>query len=208
MSFVSIIRNKYKIESAYSIPKVPSELKFAQNAREKEYLNIINQMMAVMKQDPMTGLTHKEQFKSTEKPKGVYIMIDGDGLKKMNDTYGHAAGHAAILAISDGIKSVVRSKDNIQVTRAGGDEFIVYVPDVSIPTGISIAKRMLENIRKQKLSKHYQGDEDKEKLDNITLTASFGVGYTEADADKALYMAKGKGRNRVEFYKNPATKAA
>lgn len=192
--------------SQYAIPAIPNDLKHAKTEREKQYLKIIDELLEVIKKDPMTGLTHKEHFRTIERPAGVYILVDGDGLKKINDTFGHTAGHAAILAISDGIKAVLRQKDNITVTRSGGDEFIVHVEHVSTPTGIAIANRILESIRKQKISKHFHGDaETKARLDELQLTASLGVGYTEEEADKALYKAKEKGRNRVEFHK-PAFK--
>ena len=115
----------------YIVPKVPDDLKYAKTSREKQYLEIINKLLTVVKSDPMTGLTHKEDFRSKERGPGIYIMIDGDGLKKMNDTYGHEAGHAAILALAQGIKVVLRkdttmSKRKETVTRAGGDRAADY----------------------------------------------------------------------------------
>ena len=189
----------------YKIPKLPNELKHGKTLREKEYLRIIEELMDMVSKDPMTGLEHKEHFQKTEKSEGVFIAIDGDGLKKINDTHGHAAGHSAILAISDGIKAALRSKDDATVqraTRSGGDEFIVHIENVTMSAGVNIANRILENIRKQKISKHYVGDADTKKiLDALQLSASIGVGYTERDADEAMYQAKKKGRNRVEFQK-------
>jgi len=193
----------------YKIPEIPNELKHAKTFREKQYLKIVNDLLTIVKKDPMTGLEHKEHFKSSEKSPGVYILIDGDGLKKINDVFGHTAGHAAILAISDGIKAAIRPSDSVTVTRSGGDEFIVHLENVSIPAGVSIANRILENIHKQKISKHFSGDPKiKVELDKIDLGASLGVGYTEEEADKAMYQAKNKGRNRVEFYKQSAKKVA
>ena len=191
-----------RVLSNYTVPKLPNELKHGKTEREKEYLKIIEQLMALIKADPMTGLVHKEHFKALPKIAGVYIMIDGDGLKKINDTHGHSAGHATILAISDGIKAALRSKDKATVTRLGGDEFMVHIENVSMPTGIAIAKRLLESIKKQKITKHYTGpQETKEKLENIPVSASIGVGYNEETADEALYKAKKNGRGRVEFHK-------
>ena len=108
-------------------------------------------------------------------------------------------------------KSTLRPKDKITIeraTRSGGDEFIVHVENVSIATGVAIATRILDSIRKQKISSHFQGDDSmKEKLGKIMLSASLGVGYTEKEADEAMYKAKQKGRNRVEFI-NKQLKAA
>ncbi|RPJ81629.1 MAG: GGDEF domain-containing protein [Deltaproteobacteria bacterium] len=199
MSFL----NKIKcLAHKYFIPTLPDELKHGKTEREKQYLKYIDELLAIVRQDPMTGLTHKEHFKAQEKKPGVYILVDGDGLKKINDTLGHSAGHAAILALSTGIKGALRGSD-VTVTRAGGDEFIVHVEHASIPTGITIAKRILENIRKQRISEKYTGADEnvKKALEEMDLKASLGVGYSEEDADKALYKAKEKGRNRVEFHK-------
>ena len=206
MNLTSKLAAKYKVLSDYNIPKIPDALKHAKTLREKQYLQIIEELMSSVKKDPMTGLQHKEHFQGLDKGKGVFIMIDGDGLKKINDTYGHAAGHAAILSLSDGIKASLRSKDKAtitNVTRAGGDEFLVHMENVlSLATGVSIAKRMLESINKQSMADHYNGDKHiRDALSNMILQASIGVGFTEKEADEAMYKAKQKGRNRVEFHR-------
>jgi len=188
-------------EYKYEIPKIPSHLQKPESNRDKEYLKHIKKLMNTISLDPMTGVYNKQHFEKLKKEQGVYLMLDGDGIKKVNTEFGHDAGHAAILALSKGIKSVLRNKDNVTISRFGGDEFTIHIKDVSIATGVQIGKRIIESINKQKISEQYKGkDEIKEKIDNITLGASIGVGYTEDEADKALYKAKNKGRNRVEFF--------
>lgn len=210
MFFKYAILKKYRIVGApshYNVPSIPNELKFAKTPREKEYLSIIKTLLETARQDPMTGLSHKEHFTTVNKGNGVFIAIDGDGLKKLNDTFGHDAGHAAILSISDGIKAVVRTTRGDEVThitRSGGDEFIVFLPNAALSTGVTVAKRILDSVRTQKISTHYVGDnETKAKLSAVKLSVSIGVGYTFKDADKAQYRAKENGRNRVEFYRYP-----
>ena len=189
-------------EHTYEIPKIPKELEHTTSKRDIEYLKYIKKLIGIISQDPMTGLLHKQHFEQLEKEKGIYLYVDGDGIKKVNDTYGHAAGHAAIEALAAGIKNVLRGKDETKVTRFGGDEFVVHIKDVSIATGVKIAHRILESIQKQKISDHYKGEKSvKDELSDIALGASIGVGNTESEADKALYQAKAKGRNRVEFFK-------
>lgn len=209
MNMTKTLAIKYRVIADYAVPSLPDELKHAKTGREKKYLEIIEELMTVVKQDPMTGLQHKEHFRSQTHGLGVFIMLDGDGLKKINDTYGHEAGHAAIMSLSDGIKATLRSKDKATVrppkteaTRSGGDEFLIYVENISMSTGVAIAKRMLDNIHKQKVSDHYVGDKDiKEALRHLPLKATIGVGYSEKDADDAMYKAKEKGRDRVEFHR-------
>ena len=205
------LAKKYGVKASpnYQVPDLPDELKHARTSRERKYLEIIERLYSTVSKDPMTGLQHKEHFRTQKKGPGVYIMIDGDGLKKLNDTYGHEAGHAAIMCLSDGIKATLRAQDKVTVTppkadamRAGGDEFLVHIEGIPMSSGMAVAKRMLDNIHKQKLSKHFAGDKDvKDALDHLTLKASIGVGYTEEEADKAMYKAKEKGRDRVEFFK-------
>jgi len=201
------VATHYRIVLAdYEITRIPDELKHPQTPRERQYLKLLQGLLDTVKKDPMTGLQHKQHFQAQDKESGVFIMIDGDGLKRINDQFGHGAGHAAILSISDGIKAALRSGES--VTRAGGDEFLVHLEHTTLSAGVAIAKRILDNIRRQKLSHHFEGDAAlKPQLDALQLSASLGVGYTEAEADQALYQAKQKGRNRVEF-KARAQKAA
>jgi diguanylate cyclase (GGDEF)-like protein len=210
MNMTKRLAIKYEVGADYAVPSLPDELKHAKTGREKKYLEIIEELMTVVKQDPMTGLQHKEHFRSQMHGPGVFIMVDADGLKKMNDTYGHEAGHAVILAVSAGIKATLRSKDKATVTppkadasRVGGDEFLVHIENIPMSAGVAVAKRMLDNFHKQKLSDYYEGNDNhiKEALNHLTLKATLGVGYTEEDADAAMYKAKQKGRNRVEFHR-------
>lgn len=134
MNMVKTLAVKYGVVSEYTIPDLPDALKHAKTLREKQYLKIIEELLTKVKQDPMTGLQHKEHFRTQQHGPGVFIMVDADGLKKMNDTYGHEAGHAVILAVSAGIKATLRSKDKATVTppkadasRVGGDEFLVHI---------------------------------------------------------------------------------
>jgi len=206
--FKNTITEKYRVIGDYSLPSLPDELKFAKTDREKAYLKIIKELYNVAQKDPLTGLQHKSHFDTKKKEAGVYIAIDGDGLRELNNTMGHEAGTAGILALSEGIKVSLRTGERedtkmiLDATRSGGDEFIIYVKEVSLATGVTIAKRILDNIRKQAVGKHYTGDASvKAKLDERKLTASLGVGYTQKDADDALYTAKERGRNRVEFFR-------
>ena len=199
-AIISSVINKLAEEPGYEIPKIPKNLENPQSEREKELLKYIKKLMTAISKDPMTGLYTKQHFEQLDKAPGIYIGIDGDNLKKINDSYGHKAGHAAIEAIAKGIKSVLRNSDKVKITRSGGDEFMVHMEDVDTTTGVMVAKRILASINKQKISDFYKGDPDtKEKLSKVSLEASIGVGKTDDEADKALYKAKQMGRNRVEI---------
>lgn len=199
------MKRKASEEYKYTLPSIPDELKKPTTEREKAYLNYIKSLITKVQQDFMTGFLHKEEFQrrqDLEKSTGAYIFLDGDGLKKINDQHGHSAGHAVILGIAEGIRQALRATDDAEVMRAGGDEFVVFVNDISVSSGVAIAKRILDKIHQQTIGMHYKGSDSKlkETLMNIPIKASLGVGRTKEEADQAMYKAKAAGRDRVEFH--------
>lgn len=127
------------------------------------------------------------------------VMADLDLFKKVNDTYGHDAGDTVLKGFAEILKANTRQSDIC--ARLGGEEFLVMLSHAEKEG----TKTTVERIRKQFESKKFT-------LGNniITATASFGVaGFRGtkppdlnalvARADTALYAAKHKGRNRMEF---------
>jgi two-component system, cell cycle response regulator len=125
------------------------------------------------------------------------VMMDIDFFKKFNDTYGHSCGDAVLKQVARVIMNNVRSVD--LAARYGGEEFIVLLPD----TDVSIAKIVAERIRVsiQNLTVDYEG---------LHLGVTISIGISQYDpardisgksiidrADKALYLSKQNGRNRV-----------
>lgn len=129
------------------------------------------------------------------------LMIDIDHFKQYNDYYGHGAGDVCLQMVAAELsKSVVRPSD--LVARYGGEEFVVILPETSQESALQIAERLRERIEKMSLPHAYSEVES-------VVTISVGVA-TQANisenslpqilgdaADKALYMAKEGGRNRV-----------
>ncbi|MEW6609114.1 MAG: diguanylate cyclase [bacterium] len=130
------------------------------------------------------------------------IVLDFDHLKYFNDTYGHQAGNRLIKIIAQLIQRKVRKID--WVTRFGGDEFTIVLPQTSQSAAMLVAEKI-----RSEIAKHQMVFEGK----SFNLTASLGVStcYKEDDksfnakmlvsrADQALYWAKEAGRNRVCLY--------
>jgi len=120
------------------------------------------------------------------------IMADIDFFKKVNDTYGHAAGDEVIKMAANSLREVVRDMD--MVARFGGEEFCVILPGVPLEQAQMIAERCREKIANK-------------DTNGIKVTGSFGVtsirmGANSAtqliqQADEALYYSKQHGRNKV-----------
>ncbi len=124
------------------------------------------------------------------------IMVDIDHFKKFNDTYGHQYGDEVLKTVASVLSSSLRDSDVIG--RYGGEEFVIFLPGTGLREAERIAERLRQAVEKYPMAK-----------ENITIS----LGVTECTpndtlesaierADKALYMAKENGRNRVEVVGN------
>ncbi|KPB04521.1 GGDEF domain-containing protein [Bacillus sp. CHD6a] len=157
--------------------------------------------------DFLTGLNNVRQFDAiwnslidnatTKGEKLSLLFIDIDHFKHVNDTYGHPVGDMILAELGKILKNTTRSFD--VVSRNGGEEFSVILPDSPHPHAMEIAERI------RKAVEAYKFNVSKTELINITV--SIGVATypeTVSDrnemvyiADECLYKAKRTGRNRV-----------
>jgi diguanylate cyclase (GGDEF)-like protein len=124
------------------------------------------------------------------------VVADVDHFKRVNDTYGHEAGDAVLMAVARVFLDCLRAED--VCARYGGEEIAILLPETSVARARDVAER----VRKAIAAKPVQHG-----VRTITVTASFGVaGYPESTAlrdalfpaaDRALYEAKNGGRNKV-----------
>jgi two-component system, cell cycle response regulator len=158
--------------------------------------------------DPLTGLHNRRYMQShlsnlvngaAERGIDFAVMIlDIDHFKMVNDTYGHDAGDEVIKEIAARIRKALRKTD--MACRAGGEEFMVLMPETSAEIAVKAAERIRQRVEKNPFPIH--GGRKA-----IRITASIGVsGYTGSvdtaesimkRADEALYQAKREGRNKV-----------
>jgi len=157
--------------------------------------------------DGLTGLYNHDHFNrllETEVGRSrryghplALIMIDLDFFKAINDTFGHLAGNRTLEAVAEVLRSTVRDVD--LVARFGGEEFVVILPQATTADAVQVAERVRETLADSLRI---------EALHNHVVTASFGISDSDdhrvgcaADlvdlADRALYVAKQRGRNEV-----------
>lgn len=133
-------------------------------------------------------------------PMGV-IMFDIDHFKTFNDTYGHACGDYVLTTVAKIIKSSIRAQD--MASRYGGEEFTVMLPNTLKVDALQVAERIRSNIENANLE--YEG-----KKVHVTISGGVSVFDLEKNrvanakefveqADKALYVSKTSGRNRITF---------
>jgi diguanylate cyclase (GGDEF)-like protein len=154
--------------------------------------------------DSLTGLNTRRAFFDKAESLFAYckrnnqpisaLMLDVDHFKKINDSFGHAAGDIALRNLAQLLKSNLRESD--LSCRFGGEEFAVLLPNTSVEEATEMA-----NLIKKMMATTIIALADENAL---SLTASFGVaeyGATVEDllnnADKAMYLAKNNGRNYV-----------
>ncbi|GAB2185817.1 GGDEF domain-containing protein [Roseibium sp. LAB1] len=128
------------------------------------------------------------------------LMVDLDHFKSVNDTFGHAAGDTVLVSFVRRVESTLRPGSLLG--RMGGEEFAVMIPDCHLADAVAEAERIRQSVGCQPVA---AGDG---KV--VRVTASLGVVAVETDnaacldtllaeADRLCYLAKERGRNRVEF---------
>ena len=135
------------------------------------------------------------------------IMFDADHFKKINDTWGHAAGDAVLCDLAAMLTATFRQADI--VARLGGEEFVALLPSVGTEGGLMAATRLLRAVEARTVT--VDGNA-------IRYTVSAGVATMDASvsgldalmkrADAAVYQAKAKGRNRVESWAQGRTESS
>ncbi len=157
--------------------------------------------------DSLTQIYNRKYFEKTvqlllEKAKRnnqkvLFLIIDIDYFKKINDKYGHPVGDLVLKKITNILQQNLRKSDLL--ARIGGEEFAVYIDDCKEDNCINIAEKLRESINNFTI----QID------DNITISSTISIGgifsknydyeYLYKKADAALYEAK-KNRNRTIIY--------
>ena len=162
----------------------------------------MNDLERMASTDVLTGAWNRRQFNDIvereihrasryQEPLSL-LLLDIDHFKNVNDTCGHAEGDQVLRQVADCIRGVIRHSDSL--TRWGGEEFVVLMPN----TGEAHAVILAERIRQRIATHIFQG------LPGITVSIGVaehvGAGSCSAwleRADRAMYLAKKGGRNRV-----------
>ena len=159
----------------------------------------------LIERDPLTGVYNRRKFdrdlqllvamaKRTLKGSSL-IFIDIDNFKKYNDTHGHQEGDRTLREVTQSIEGSLRDYDRIHIYRYGGEEFVVIIPETTTSEAYAIAERVRRNVKRA------TGVTISLGISHCTETSDSPDSLLE-DADRALFQAKGKGRDKVQIYKD------
>lgn len=165
----------------------------------------LEQVSGLVHEDQLTGVLNRRGMDETfdrelmranrsQSPLCV-ALLDIDNFKKLNDTLGHQAGDQALIHLAHVIKECLRPADT--VARYGGEEFVIILPETPLKEGVEAVERLQRELTK----KFFLNNNER-----ILVTFSAGVALRDGEedqedlvgrADKAMYIAKKTGKNRV-----------
>jgi diguanylate cyclase (GGDEF)-like protein len=171
----------------------------AERTVELEHLAVTDALTGLLNRGAIMTILTNEAAAARECNLPLCVaLVDLDHFKRINDTLGHLAGDEVLREAARRLASAVRASDF--VGRYGGEEFLIIFRDIQKEFG----RERCEAIRKAVCESPVRFGRHE-----LSITASIGVAWTRGDievedalvalADRALYTAKGKGRNRVEL---------
>jgi diguanylate cyclase (GGDEF)-like protein len=172
---------------------------------------LIDALVDLSSRDALTGLANRRGFElaltreidrvARSGEPALLLMLDIDHFKKVNDTYGHAAGDQVLRAVAAALLDSVRPMD--LVARTGGEEFAIVLPNCGSAFGETVAERIRRRIERMPVPLGAGG---------LRLAVSLSIGGAFAPqwvrstpalwverADQQLYRAKSLGRNLVQL---------
>ena len=176
------------------------EHKVKERTAALERLTKIDPLTELFNRRGMNARIEEEISRGNRSGKSLGLLwIDIDNFKQINDGFGHSEGDAAIVAVAEAIRRIIREYDS--AARWGGDEFLILLPDVERNLLKTIGQRIIHEVTEK--CQIGAGDE------TVNLSVSIGGYLRNRDedleiilhkADMALYAAKEAGKSRLQMY--------
>ena len=198
-------------EQALAISRGLAEWEMCFPFQRHVLLRAIDKLRELSVTDGLTGLVNHRTFNERldeevrrcrryASPLSI-LMVDVDLFKQINYSLGHVIGDDVLKAVSMMISDSVRGTDI--VARWGGDEFAVILPETDKTQAFAVAEKLRTKVEATPIRAIDDGNENVLKM-TISIGVAAGDGDVTADeivneADRALYAAKAKGRNRTEL---------
>lgn len=168
---------------------------------------LIDRLARQASYDDLTGLANRRNFeariqqtldRSSASASHCLMMLDLDQFKVVNDTCGHSAGDELLRQTSKVLAEALGS-DGV-LARLGGDEFGILIEDCDVSWSVSVAERLLTAIREMRFISNGRTFTVGVSIGVASTSKSVPIGDAMSAADVACFMAKERGRNRVQVY--------
>lgn len=165
----------------------------------------LTQASEMVRVDPLTGALNRKGMEEAmqrevartrrQNAPLAFALLDIDNFKQINDSLGHRTGDLALQHLANVTREAIRPQDTL--VRYGGEEFVIILPD----TPMVDAVKVMERVQRELTRRYFLSDNNK-----LLITFSAGISVLNADeepseairrADKAMYLAKRAGKNRV-----------
>jgi diguanylate cyclase (GGDEF)-like protein len=166
-------------------------------------LATIDELTSLANRRHMNEVLAAEERRTGAAGQAVCIaLVDIDFFKSVNDRYGHAGGDCVLRAFAGAARAGLRNADVL--ARWGGEEFLLMLPNTALPEATQVLNRMAERIKAMRVAEFDRG---------LAITFSGGLverasgepfTATIVRADRAMYVAKSSGRDRVVVGDGPA----
>ena len=213
--YTGIIRDiTHKKEVEKEIKKYQEHLEELVNNKTRELTEANLKLEELANVDGLTGISNRRIFDEVldrevnrairKKSVISLIMCDIDYFKLFNDHYGHVSGDDCLRKLAGCLQKIFMRATDL-AARYGGEEFAVILPDTDLTEAKVMAEKLIESVEQLSIPHEYS-----KISDHITISVGLACvkpvkDYFPEDlikkADKALYGAKGKGRNRIEIFK-------
>ncbi len=172
---------------------------------------LIDALVELSSRDALTGLANRRAFElalarevdrvARSGEPALLLALDIDHFKRVNDTWGHAAGDQVLQAVAAALLDSVRPMD--LVARVGGEEFAIILPNCPSAFGQTVAERVRRRVQAEPVVVQPGGQ-------RLSVTISVGGAFApqwvrstpalwQERSDQQLYLAKARGRNRVHL---------
>jgi diguanylate cyclase (GGDEF)-like protein len=171
---------------------------------------VVDGLVEISSKDPMTGLANRRSFElalareldrvARSGEPALLLTLDIDHFKRINDSHGHHAGDQVIKAVAAALVASVRPMD--LVSRIGGEEFAIILPNCANTFGETVAERIRRRVERVPV----QVPPDRQVPVTVSVGGAFAPQWVRSTpqlwierADQQLYRAKAHGRNLVRL---------